>query len=85
MRWAVWDGVWSWLVTPLMLGTLWAYVPALLTVAVLVVRTALEDRTLIRELAGYAEYTRRTQMEIAATMTGVDDAQADRHFGWDEP
>jgi protein-S-isoprenylcysteine O-methyltransferase Ste14 len=57
-------GVWSWCVTPLMLGTLWAYVPALLTVAVLVVRTALEDRTLIEELAGYVEYTRRTRYRL---------------------
>jgi protein-S-isoprenylcysteine O-methyltransferase Ste14 len=57
-------GAWSWLVTPLMLGALWAYVPALLTVAVLVVRTALEDRTLLRELAGYVAYARRTRYRL---------------------
>ena len=43
---------------------LWAYIPALLTVAVLVVRTALEDRTLLRELAGYAGYARRTRYRL---------------------
>jgi protein-S-isoprenylcysteine O-methyltransferase Ste14 len=57
-------GVWSWLVTPLMLGTLWAYIPALLTVAVLSVRTALEDRTLIQELDHYAEYAQRTRYRL---------------------
>jgi protein-S-isoprenylcysteine O-methyltransferase Ste14 len=57
-------GVWSWLVTPPMLGALWAYVPALLTVAVIVVRTALEDRTLRRELAGYDAYARRTRYRL---------------------
>ena len=57
-------GAWSWLATPPMLGALWAYVPALLTVAVIVVRTALEDRTLHRELAGYADYARRTRYRL---------------------
>jgi protein-S-isoprenylcysteine O-methyltransferase Ste14 len=57
-------GVWAWLVTPLMLGALWAYVPALLTVAVMCVRTALEDRTLIAELAGYDAYARRTRYRL---------------------
>jgi protein-S-isoprenylcysteine O-methyltransferase Ste14 len=57
-------GAWSWLVTPLMLGALWSYIPVLLTVAVLVVRTALEDRTLLDELAGYEEYARRTRYRL---------------------
>jgi len=37
--------------------------PALLAAAV-VVRTALEDRTLRRELAGYAEYAKRTRYRL---------------------
>jgi protein-S-isoprenylcysteine O-methyltransferase Ste14 len=40
----------------LVLGSRWALVPALLTGVLLVVRTALEDRTLQRELPGYREY-----------------------------
>jgi protein-S-isoprenylcysteine O-methyltransferase Ste14 len=47
-----------------MLGTLWAYIPALLTACALVVRTALEDRVLIEELPGYAEYTQRTHYRL---------------------
>ena len=42
-----------------MLGTLWAFIPAALLIAALVVRTALEDRTLRDELAGYAEYAKK--------------------------
>jgi protein-S-isoprenylcysteine O-methyltransferase Ste14 len=57
-------GVLAWLATPLMLGTLWAYIPALLTIAAMVVRTALEDQTLHRELPGYAEYARCTRYRL---------------------
>jgi protein-S-isoprenylcysteine O-methyltransferase Ste14 len=57
-------GVYGWLTMPLMLGSLWAYVPALLTVCALVVRTALEDRTLVEELPGYREYTQRTRYRL---------------------
>jgi protein-S-isoprenylcysteine O-methyltransferase Ste14 len=45
---------------PLSLGTLAAWIPALLGVALYVLRTAMEDRTLIAELPGYAEYAQRT-------------------------
>ena len=44
---------------PLALGSYWALVPTALGVVVLVVRTALEDRTLQRELDGYKEYALR--------------------------
>ncbi|MGD9144137.1 MAG: hypothetical protein PVI80_01120 [Anaerolineae bacterium] len=49
------------LATPLILGSLWALVPAVLTVGVTVVRTALEDRTLQAELDGYKEYAQETR------------------------
>jgi len=57
-------GLCVWLTLPLVLGSLWAYIPALLTACTLVVRTILEDRTLIEELPGYAEYTRRTRYRL---------------------
>ena len=44
------------LVIPLVLGSLWTFLPALLTIALLVLRTRLEDRTLQAELPGYPEY-----------------------------
>ena len=50
--------------TPLLLGSVWAFVPALLAVASLVVRTALEDRTLTNELAGFREYAARVKYRL---------------------
>lgn len=52
------------LATPLMLGSGWALVVALLTVVVTVVRTALEDRTLQAELDGYAGYTQNVRYRL---------------------
>jgi protein-S-isoprenylcysteine O-methyltransferase Ste14 len=45
--------------SPVALGSWLALIPAVLTAAVLIVRTALEDRTLRIELEGYQDYTRR--------------------------
>ncbi len=45
------------LATALVLGSLWALVPAGLMAVTFVVRTALEDRTLQAELDGYRAYT----------------------------
>jgi protein-S-isoprenylcysteine O-methyltransferase Ste14 len=49
---------------PFMLSTLWALIPALFMVVVLIVRTALEDRMLVEELAGYQEYTEKTRFRL---------------------
>lgn len=53
------------LVTPLILNSQWAFIPALVTVAVTVLRTALEDRTLQNELDGYSEYARKVKFKLA--------------------
>lgn len=50
--------------TPLMLGSWWAFVPAILALLVMVVRTALEDRMLLEELAGYAAYASRVRYRL---------------------
>ena len=44
------------LAPPLLLGSLWALIPAVLVVSLLIIRTALEDRTLQEELEGYHDY-----------------------------
>jgi protein-S-isoprenylcysteine O-methyltransferase Ste14 len=49
------------LATPLMLGSLWALIPAGLTVVAILARTSLEDGRLQKELDGYAEYARRVR------------------------
>ena len=50
---------------PLLLGSWWAFVPAAASTASLIVRTALEDRTLRTELAGYEDYARRVRYRLA--------------------
>ncbi len=47
------------LTTPVLLGSAWAWPPAILAVVALLVRTWLEDRTLKDELPGYADYAER--------------------------
>lgn len=50
--------------TPLLLGSAWAFIPALLSLAALAVRTALEDRTLKDELTGYCDYAARIRFRL---------------------
>jgi protein-S-isoprenylcysteine O-methyltransferase Ste14 len=52
------------LAAPLMLGAPIAFGPAALVAALFVWRTALEDNSLRRELAGYADYARRTRRRL---------------------
>jgi len=49
---------------PLALGSYWAFVPAALGAAAVVVRTALEDHMLQNELAGYKEYAGRVRYRL---------------------
>jgi protein-S-isoprenylcysteine O-methyltransferase Ste14 len=49
---------------PLMLGSVWGLIPALLGFCALVLRTALEDRTLHEELPGYPDYARRVRYRL---------------------
>jgi protein-S-isoprenylcysteine O-methyltransferase Ste14 len=49
---------------PLLLGSKWSYVPFAVVAVTLIVRTALEDRTLRRELPGYEEYAARTRYRL---------------------
>ena len=50
--------------TPLLLASAWAFIPALISVVLLVIRTELEDRTLHEELPGYAEYASRVRFRL---------------------
>ena len=52
------------LATPLLLGSLWALIPAALAVCLLIIRTALEDRTLQEELEGYHDYAARVRYRL---------------------
>ena len=46
--------------TPFLLGSLWALIPAVISAILYIVRTGLEDRTLMEELPGYREYAQQT-------------------------
>jgi protein-S-isoprenylcysteine O-methyltransferase Ste14 len=48
----------------LMLGSFWALVPTLIGSIGLIVRTALEDKTLQARLPGYAEYSKRVRYRM---------------------
>ncbi|MCP4113616.1 MAG: isoprenylcysteine carboxyl methyltransferase [Desulfobacteraceae bacterium] len=48
------------IVTPAILGSFWAFIPAVLTI----VRTAFEDKTLQDELEGYEEYARQVRYRL---------------------
>ncbi len=49
---------------PVLLGSLFALIPAGLIAALFVLRTALEDRTLQAELPGYADYARTVRWKL---------------------
>jgi protein-S-isoprenylcysteine O-methyltransferase Ste14 len=50
--------------TPLLLDSLWAFIPAGVVIIVLIVRTALEDRMLMNELDGYQAYARQVRHRL---------------------
>lgn len=49
---------------PLILGSLWAFLPSVVIILLFIFRTAMEDRTLTKELPGYKEYTEVTRYRL---------------------
>lgn len=54
----------SYAATPVMLGSMWTLAVSGLAIALFIWRTALEDRTLRQELAGYSEYAAATRSRL---------------------
>lgn len=54
----------SFLGSPLLLGSYWAFIPTVIGIGGYVLRTALEDRTLQRELEGYRAYTEQVRYRL---------------------
>jgi protein-S-isoprenylcysteine O-methyltransferase Ste14 len=54
----------SLLAFPLVMNSYWALLPVAVGVAVLIVRTMLEDRFLVEQLPGYKDYTSRTRWKL---------------------
>lgn len=58
-------GFLGWIIsTPLLLASVWAFIPTLTTVFLFMIRTAFEDRMLCDELPGYTEYTNRVRFRL---------------------
>lgn len=56
--------LWMYLAIPPYFGSLWGLLPALGLIAVFILRTALEDKTLQDELPGYKEFTQKTRYRL---------------------
>jgi len=49
---------------PLLFGSWWAFIPAVLTILAFVIRAGLEDKTLQKELDGYSEYAKQVRYRL---------------------
>lgn len=54
----------AYLATPVFLDSWWAFLPAVLLTATVILRTHLEDKTLREELPGYADYAGRVRYRL---------------------
>jgi protein-S-isoprenylcysteine O-methyltransferase Ste14 len=50
--------------TPVILGSLWAIIPAVLVICITIIRTAFEDQALEKELDGYKPYAKRVRYRL---------------------
>jgi len=50
--------------TPILLGSFWALIPAIMTVILFIIRTSFEDETLKNKLEGYKEYADRVKYRL---------------------
>jgi protein-S-isoprenylcysteine O-methyltransferase Ste14 len=57
-------GLLAYLAIPLLLDSPWAFLPTVFVTVLTIVRTALEDRTLQKELEGYREYAGRVRYRL---------------------
>lgn len=49
---------------PLLTGSLWSFIPIIVAVILLFIRTYLEDETLKKELQGYMDYSQKTRKRL---------------------
>ena len=56
--------LWTYIVMPILFDSIWAFIPTVLLIGVLVLRTSLEDRTLQAELPGYKEFAQQTHYRL---------------------
>jgi protein-S-isoprenylcysteine O-methyltransferase Ste14 len=51
-------------VIPLLLDSWWAFIPAIITIVIIILRTKLEDQVLQEKLDGYREYAQRVRYRL---------------------
>ncbi len=56
--------IFEYLAVPVILGSWWGLIPQGMIVALLVLRTVLEDRALVEKLEGYKEYTQKVRFRL---------------------
>ena len=56
--------MWAYLAMPLLLDSAWGFIPALVLLIAMFVRTSLEDKTLQEELPGYREYAQQVKYRL---------------------
>jgi protein-S-isoprenylcysteine O-methyltransferase Ste14 len=54
----------GYLLIPVLLDSMWSFIPAMLLLIVMMTSTALEDKTLQAELPGYKEFAQRTRYRL---------------------
>lgn len=57
-------GLLGFILIPLLLDSYWSFIPSVLLGVAMIIRTALEDKTLQAELPGYSEYTQKTRYRL---------------------
>ena len=49
---------------PMILGSIYGFIPSLVGIIIFIIRTGLEDKTLLSELEGYAEYYKKVKYRL---------------------
>ena len=49
---------------PMILGSIYGFIPSLVGIIIFIIRTGLEDKTLLSELEGYAEYYKKVKCRL---------------------
>ena len=49
---------------PMILGSIYGFIPSLVGIIIFIIRTGLEDKTLLNELEGYAEYSKKVKYRL---------------------
>jgi protein-S-isoprenylcysteine O-methyltransferase Ste14 len=57
-------GILAWIAAPVFFSSYWVAIPTVIVIALTIIRTALEDRTLQEELPGYSEYAESVRYRL---------------------